>query len=280
MPATQKQIQAFNDYRLFEQNPVTFVKSNSAETILTEFNKAVHPIDYDKDPYRGMSEADADNARKLDIITTMLNAYIRGPRVDSIIHNKLTPQFWKEWFIRMTPQEIQQGTKNVFMTIISDGGLSVLADDEQKFRIVYDAYCRNDLDSVLEVPKQGELFKTLLTQSSSILWEGNLSASQRVAMLSAINDHLETGEKLEDVIYKITTKQSEHKKLMLFNDLMKVLDKASSKSRAQFQSGKMSEQNMKEIAQTTRSLLSNQEDKSLVTKAFKDLGMRLILDET
>lgn len=69
----------------------------------------------------------------------------------------------------MNPQEIQQGTENVFMTIISDGGLSVLADDEQKFRIVYDAYCRNDLDSVLEVPKQGELFKTLLTQPSSIL---------------------------------------------------------------------------------------------------------------
>ena len=280
MPATQKQIQAFNDYRLFEQNPVTFVKNNSAETILAEFNKAIHPIDYNKDPYRGMSEADADNARRLDIIATMLNAYIRGPRVDSIIHNKLTPQFWKEWFVRMNPQEIQQGTENVFMTIISDGGLSVLADDEQKFRIVYDAYCRNDLDSVLEVPKQGELFKTLLTQPSSILWEGNLSASQRIAMLSAINDHLEAGEKLEDLIYKITTKQSGHKKLMTFNELMKALDKAANKSRTQFQSGKMSEQSMKEIAQTTKSLLSNQDDRSLVTKAFKDLGMRLILDET
>lgn len=99
-------------------------------------------------------------------------------------------------------------------------------------------------------------------------------------MLSAINDHLEAGEKLEDLIYKITTKQSGHKKLMTFNELMKALDKAANKSRNQFQSGKMSEQSMKEIAQTTKSLLSNQDDRSLVTKAFKDLGMRLILDET
>lgn len=180
----------------------------------------------------------------------------------------------------MTPQEIQQGTENVFMTIISNGGLSFLADDEQKFRIVYDTYCRNDLDSVLEVPTQGELFKTLLTQPGSVLWGGNLSANQRVAMLSAINDCLEAGEKLEDIIYKITTKQSEHKDLMRFNDLMKALGKSASESRTQFQSGKMSEQDMKEIAQTTKSLLSNSDDNSLVTKVFKDLGMRLVLDET
>lgn len=279
MPATQKQIQEFNNYRLFEQDPVGFIRKNTAETIIAEFNKVIQPIDYEEDPYNGISEDKVNDTRKLDIISTMLEVFGRGTDAKNIVPKKLTPRFWEEWFIRMTPQEIQQGLTNVFMKIISDGGLEFLAGDEQKFRIVYDAYCRNDLDSILEVPSQGEHFKTLLVQDGSVLWDGNLSASQRVDLFSAINDHLEAGEKLKSVIHKITTSQSNYKKLMHFNDIMQVLDvKANTKN--PIQGGKMSEQSMKDIAQTTKSLLSNQEDKSLVTKVFKDLGMKLVLDET
>lgn len=280
MPATQKQIQEFNNYRLFEQDPVGFIRKNTAETIIAEFNKVVQPIDYEEDPYRDIPEDEINDTRKLDIISTMLETFGRGIDAKNIVPKKLTPQFWEEWFIKMTPQEIQQGTKNVFMKIISDGGLEFLASDEQKFRIVYDAYCRNDLDSILEVPSQGEPFKTLLVQDGSVLWDGNLSASQRVSMLSAINDRLEAGEKLKSVIHKITTSQSNYKKLMPFNDIMQALENKYDKSAEQFQRGKMSEQDMAQIAKTTKSLLSNYADRSLVTKAFNDLGMKLVLDET
>lgn len=96
MPATQQQIQEFNKYRLFEQNPVAFVKSNSAETILAEFNKVIQPIDYDKDPYRFIPEDKVTDARKLDIISTMLETFGNKTNAKNIVSNRLTPQFWKE----------------------------------------------------------------------------------------------------------------------------------------------------------------------------------------
>lgn len=256
--ATPQEIQEFNNYRLFETDP-KFVENHSGDEILKEFNKHIHPINYKDDKYYGMSEAEADTQRRLDIISKMLEVFGKVTNAKRIVDNKLSPKFWIEWFEKMTPDEIKRSqNNNVFMNIIEGDGLDKLADNEQQFRIVYVAYCRNYLDSILYKGRNSKEFKVYLIDSDSAIWKSALSAAQILDVLAGLNNLVEKGRDWD--ICANCIQNSKTKQIFEFDTIMNRLAKAGYvQSRQKFSKNtgnlNITQQNLSQAANQIRNVL-------------------------
>lgn len=257
------------NYRLFEQKPITFIKTHNADEILEEFNKSIAVIDNDPN-YKGMSSSKAMIARKILIIQVMLQIYgnINFSIQDTVVDikkvpnmpGKLSNSFWINWFINMKPEEITLGADrdsgNTFMYLLSTGvntqGTTTMyniVDAEENFLTIYNAYCRNYLDEVCNTKNQSgsDYFKdAVLDLDASIadtyIWRSNLSRAQRITLLGCINDMVGAG--MSDVNIHNVLYDSSNGQLTPFNKIMAQV-KASGGSKSS-----VTRYNNKQAAQT------------------------------
>lgn len=217
------------NYRLFEQEPLTFIRTHNADEILEEFNKSIAVIDNDPN-YEGMSSSEAMETRKILIIQVMLQIYgninfglqntvISRTKVPNMT-GKLSNSFWINWFINMKPEEIMLGADqesgNTFMYLLSTSVnmqstaiMYNIVNAEENFLTVYNAYCRNYLDEVCntgnssgsEYFKGGILGLSNGITAADLIWNSNLSRAKRIDLLGCINDMVGAGMSDAD-IYK------------------------------------------------------------------------------